>query len=212
MYCSHCCGIEKEFDQKHAARDLKRYRKRGPGKTTRWLLDTITAWGLHGNVVLDIGGGVGAITHSLLEAGARKAIFVEASSAYMDAAQEEARRQGHFERMTFLHGNFVDLAEHIPPADIVTLERVLCCYPDVQTLVRESAARAQKIYGLVYPVEGPMTRIAWLVINSYLRLKRNPFRVYLHPTEIVNDLVQSQGLRQIFYKRTLLWQIVVFAR
>ena len=37
--------------------------------------------------------------------------------------------------------------------DILTLDRVICCYPDMQKLVGLSAKRARKLYGLIYPIE-----------------------------------------------------------
>jgi hypothetical protein len=42
--------------------------------------------------LLDIGGGFGAIHHELLKNGLRHAESVEAATAYIDAAQEGARR------------------------------------------------------------------------------------------------------------------------
>jgi magnesium-protoporphyrin O-methyltransferase len=90
--------------------------------------------------LLDIGGGLGGIQHALLAGGVVQATYVDASSAYMKAAREEAIRREIDEQITFLHGDFVDLAEEIPSAEIVTLDRVVCCYDDMQALVRLSAA------------------------------------------------------------------------
>jgi hypothetical protein len=50
-----------------------------------------------------------------------------------------------------MHGDFIDLAEQVPEADAVTLDRVVCCYPDATTLVGASARKARRVYGLVYP-------------------------------------------------------------
>ena len=46
-----------------------------------------------------------------------------------DAAREEGRRRGHDGRVTYLHGDFVDLADLVGPAEIVTLDRVINVYP-----------------------------------------------------------------------------------
>src|SRR5947199_213845 len=83
--------------------------------------------------------------------GASGATDVDASAAYLAAAREEAARQGHAERVAYHHGNFVDLAATLPPADIVTLDRVICCYHDMPALVERSSAKAARLYGLVYP-------------------------------------------------------------
>jgi magnesium-protoporphyrin O-methyltransferase len=44
----------------------------------------------------------------------------------------------------------VDLAGQLEPAGVVTLDRVICCYDDMQQLVSLSAARVEKLLRLVY--------------------------------------------------------------
>ncbi|MBE3039503.1 MAG: class I SAM-dependent methyltransferase, partial [Chloroflexi bacterium] len=88
-----------------------------PDKTTRVLIDALKAKGIQGLSLLDIGGGVGAIQHELLDAGVQNATDVDASQAYLNAAKEEAQRRGLTERVNFQHGNFVDIAAQMPPGD-----------------------------------------------------------------------------------------------
>src|SRR5688572_3812124 len=185
MDCCQCKGIETLFNEKEAQNNLKAYRKDGPAKTTRMLIEALKAQGIEGMTLLDIGGGVGAIQHELLRAGVESAIGVDASTAYVKAAQQEAERQGHADRVSYHHANFVDLAPQIPPADIVTLDRVICCYHDVQALVGSSVAKAGMLYGLVYPRDTWWMRAAVPIGNLYFRIVRNPFRVYVHPTRAV---------------------------
>jgi magnesium-protoporphyrin O-methyltransferase len=56
-------------------------------KTTRELIDALITAGVNEMTLLDIGGGLGAIQHELLAAGASQATHVEASTAYLDAAK-----------------------------------------------------------------------------------------------------------------------------
>lgn len=212
MNCCQCQGIEIEFDAKRAAKELESYRRQGPGRTTRMLIDALKAEGLSSMTLLDVGGGVGAIQHELLSAGLSSVTNVDASRAYIEAAREEAGRQGHTDRISFQCGDFVDLAPDIPPADIVTLDRVICCYPDMQALVGLSSARARKYYGAVYPRDTWWLKIGFAVIDLFLRIRRDPFRIFLHPTEAVDAVVRRNGLVQRFYRKTALWQVVVYAR
>ena len=85
MGCCQCQGIENMFDKKAAKRELKRYLKKGPSKTTSMLLDAIHDKGVQGLDFLDIGGGIGAIQYDLIKAGASSGTSIEASSAYIDA-------------------------------------------------------------------------------------------------------------------------------
>ena len=212
MNCCQCQGIECVFDSTQAAKKLRAYRADGPAKTTRMLLDELKGAGVEGQTLLDIGGGVGAIQHELADAGVSSVTSVEASQGHLGAAQEEAHRRGYAHRVTYHHGDFVDLAPRIEAADIVTLDRVICCYHDVEALVGLSAARARQLYCLVFPRDTWWMKLATAAMNLYYRLGRNPFRTFVHPTRVVDALVRYHGLTQRFYRRTALWQVVVYQR
>jgi magnesium-protoporphyrin O-methyltransferase len=162
--------------------------------------------------LLDIGGGVGGIQHTLLNKGVSQATNVDASSAYVQAAQEEAKQRELDDRITFLQGDFVDLAGDIPPADIVTLDRVVCCYDDMQALVSLSAEKASKLYGLVFPRDIWPIRLLLPVVNFFLSLTRTPFRIFVHRTEQVDRIVRDMGLVRRFHQNAGFWQILVYSR
>lgn len=212
MNCRQCQGIEEVFSEAYVAKELKRYRARGSEKTTRMLINALKAENVQGMTLLDIGGGVGAIQHELLAAGARSATDIDASSAYLAAARSEAQRRGFVEQVTYQHGNFVDLAPNLAPADIVTLDRVICCFHDMEKLVGLSVARAGKLYGVVYPRDAWWVKMTLAVQNFFLQLVRNPFRTYVHPTQAVEAVISSSGFKRRFYRRTFVWQVAVFAR
>jgi magnesium-protoporphyrin O-methyltransferase len=210
MSCSQCRGIEEMFDEELVTQELANYHKKGPSKTTRMLINALKANGIQEQSLLDIGGGVGAIQHALLDAGVKEATDVDASQAYLNAAQREAQARGLNGRVNFHHGNFVDIAGQIPAADIVTLDRVICCYPDMEKMVSLSSARARKLYGLVYPRDVWWIKMGLKVVNFMFRLRRNPFRIFSHPTQAVEAIAERAGLKPRFHQRTLFWQVEVF--
>jgi predicted TPR repeat methyltransferase len=212
MNCRQCQGIEELFSAELVNKELSSYRVKGPSKTTRILIDALKRENIQGRSLLDIGGGVGAIQHALLQAGIQNAIDVDASRAYLNAAREEAQRRSLMERIDFQYGNFVDIAAQIPPADIVTLDRVICCYPDMEKLVRLSVAHARKFYGVVYPRDNWWVKIGLTLINLIFRLRKNPFRTFAHPTQAVNTIVTNSGFKHLFSRRTWVWQVVVYSR
>ncbi len=176
------------------------------------LLDALRAAGVKGATLLDIGGGIGAIQLELLGAGLTSATDVDASTAYLAVARQESARRGYGDRVTYQHGNFVDLAPTIAPADIVTLDRVICCYHDMRGLVGTSAAKARRLYGLVYPRDIWGTRAIFSVANVVLRLRRSPFRVFAHSTSAVEALLHDAGLEQRFRRNAGFWQVAIYAR
>lgn len=212
MNCCQCQGIEDLFNDSMVSNELQEYRVKGPAKTTRWMVEALKAEGVEDLRLLDIGGGVGAVQHALIEAGVKDATDVDASRAYIKAARQEAERRGIAERVRFQHGNFVDIAPQIPPVDIVTLDRVVCCYPDMENLVGLSAARASNLYGLVYPRDAWWVKIGIAILNVFFKLQGKPFRTFVHPTSDVDALVRRQGLRPRFFRQTWIWQVVVYSR
>jgi 2-polyprenyl-3-methyl-5-hydroxy-6-metoxy-1,4-benzoquinol methylase len=212
MSCSQCVGIEDHFDQKKATEELQKYRNEGPVKTTRMLIDALIAEGISEMTLLDIGGGIGALQHELLKAGVSSCINVEASKAYIKATKEEAERQGHADCIDHIHGDFIDLAEDLPQCDIVTLDRVICCYHDVQGLVEKSSALARRVYCLVYPFDRWSARIGGALENLSHRLHRSPFRFFVHPPKIVEEIVRNNGFERRFYREAGMWQIAVYGR
>ena len=219
MACRQCQGIEDIFDDATARRELRRYRRRGPVRTTRLLLEALEEDGVEGRTFLDVGGGVGAVQHELLAQGARGGVHADASPAYLETARSEATRRGNAERMRFVLGDFLDVAEGngaggdpIAPADFVTLDRVVCCYPDMEGLIDATARRARRAYALVFPRVNLLTRLGFRVINLVQRLRGHPFHVFLHDTAEVEARVRAHGLRKRVHRRTFLWQIMVFFR
>jgi 2-polyprenyl-3-methyl-5-hydroxy-6-metoxy-1,4-benzoquinol methylase len=212
MDCCQCDLIETQFDRETVAKKVERYRKQGLKKETEILVDALLAEGVEGRSLLDVGGGLGALEFELLKAGSSRATNVEASSAYIEAAQAESLRQGCAERVSHIHGDFVAIANDVPPADVVTLDKVICCYDDMVSLVSSSVQKANKLYGVIYPRDTWWVKAAIAVENLIRKLKGNSFRVIVHPTRAVDQLIRDSGMEKRFYRALIDWQIVVYAR
>jgi SAM-dependent methyltransferase len=207
-----CCRVDydEHFNAEDARRDLLEYRAHGAQGSTRRLLDALIARGATSGTLLDIGGGVGVIQLELLGAGMTSSVDVDASAPFIAAARAEAADRGFAERTTYHHGDFVELADGVEAADVVTLDRVICCYADAVGLVSRSARAARRLYGLVYPADRWPLRVAAWLIN--LTRRSDDFRMYVHHDDLVDRLAQDAGL-QVQYRHTgWVWQTVVYAR
>jgi SAM-dependent methyltransferase len=212
MSCPQCVGIERFFDDAVARRELRRYRRKGPAKTTRMLVEGLAREGVDGATFLDVGGGIGAVHHELVAAGAAEGTCVDASPAYLEAARIESAERGNAERVRYVLGDFVELQSEVGAADLVALDRVVCCYPDMAALVDGTATRARRAYGLVYPRDTRFVRIMIGMLNLVQRLRRHPFRVFVHPTSEVEARLLAAGLERATRATTLMWQVVIFRR
>src|SRR5687768_16947690 len=72
---------ERQFTQQKAAAEMTRYRRKGPGPTTRLLRDELIKLDVVKGTLLDIGGGVGMLSFELLDRGIARALLVDASAA-----------------------------------------------------------------------------------------------------------------------------------
>ena len=212
MTCCQCEGIEHEFDETFARNELKRYRKKGLRKTSQILVDAVHRQMNGAETLLDIGGGVGGIQLELLNRGVGRATSVDASTGFIEAAREEADRAGVTDRIDQHHGDFLDAAESIVPADIVTLDRVVCCYHDMPALVGTSSSRARRLYGVVYPRDAWWMRLSARGTNLWFRIRKSPMRTFIHSTREVEAVLRREGFDRTFLKRTPLWQIAVYRR
>jgi magnesium-protoporphyrin O-methyltransferase len=212
MPCN-CCEITNNiFDEKSARADIKGYHKRGPAKQTQLILDAVRSLNLKNVALLDIGGGVGAIHHELLKDVAYNATQVDASSAYLKEAKEEAEKRGNNERVKFIHADFTDVASELPQADVVTLDRVVCCYPDFRSLLKNASEHSRKIIALTYPRETWYSRLGLGLINLVQKLRRDPFRVFIHPIHEMDAVLNALGLRRVSMKRLVFWEMALYQK
>jgi SAM-dependent methyltransferase len=209
-----CCSLDYDvhFDAENARGDLLEYRANGAGGATRRLLDALISEGIEGASVLDIGGGVGIVELELLEAGAASSVDVDASGPYLAVAESEAAERGFGDRTAYRYGDFVAIADQIEPADVVTLDRVICCYHDVRSLVSHSARHARRLYGLVYPRDRWWNRMGIWLMNMATRISRSDYRAYVHSEKLVDQLIREAGLELRYHHAGRVWQTTVYAR
>lgn len=211
MGCSQCIGLEQET-KKWVKSDLAAMQRGKKPRTTTLLIRALLDLGVGGQTLLDIGGGLGVIQLELLKGGAAAATSVEISNAYLEAARQEADRRGLSERIAWLHGDFVALAEDVPAADIVTLNRVVCCYPDYQALVEKSTAKAGKVYALVFPKDWWIIRKGLNLMNWVFKAQKSLYVAYIHPVAEIDRIIHASGFVPAYQRSTLGWHVWVYRR
>src|SRR3954451_18403981 len=207
-----CDGFASIFDRRNAEHDRERYLKFGPDRTTSMLLEMIRSRGVEGRTIVDIGAGIGIIDRELLRDGAAHAVLVDGSRAYLDVARDVAREANLLDRVEIVEGAFTTRADEVDPADIVTLDRVVCCYPDADALVGLSAARARRLYGLVLPRNRWFAPLAIRLLNLGFAVRRSGYRAYAHSNARVDATVADAGLHLAEERTTQFWRVVLYER
>jgi len=139
-------------------------------------------------------------------------VHVDISRDYLTIAREETARRGHAGLVEFVEGDVVDLASSVPDSDVVTLDRVICCYPDMDRLLSVAAGKARRALGAVYPRDAWWVRSMISAANVFNRLRRSAFRVYLHHPAAIERVLRAHGLERSAGHRTAVWEVAVYRR
>jgi hypothetical protein len=212
---SDCCsprGYQWIFSEKTARADAQSYRRKGLDRTSRRIVDYLKERGVEGRTVLEVGGGVGAIQIELLKAGATRAISVELTPTYEQVALELLHEAGFEDRVERKVMDFAHSANEFAVADVVIMNRVICCYPDMPVLAGAAADHAGEVLVMSFPRRTWWTRSLLAAGNLALRITRRQFQVFVHPPDQILAVAERHGLRQALDKPGRFWQIAAAQR
>jgi 2-polyprenyl-3-methyl-5-hydroxy-6-metoxy-1,4-benzoquinol methylase len=212
---STCCAHNRDtgrFFGWFAKRYRKRFARKGLELSQKHLVEGLTRSGFNGATLLDIGCGIGYLHQRLLQAGASSAVGVDLSAKMLEQARAQAREQGLTERTDYREGDFVELADVLAPADIVILDKVICCYPDADALVQRSARLAGRVYAFTIPRDRWIVIFALWASRVLLVLIRCGFRSYVHDPAAVDRWLTQEGFVRAFEESTFSWLTRIYSR
>ncbi|MCR9143886.1 MAG: class I SAM-dependent methyltransferase [bacterium] len=163
--------------------------------------------------ILDIGCGVGGLHLTLLaENAAAHARGIDIADGMLAQARDFARDMDLSARVNYTTGDFVDLADEIPPADITLLDKVVCCYENVEELVRLSTDHTRAIYAVSRPRDIWYMRWVFKTQSWFMKMFRFAFYPCWHNWTHVHDQIVAAGFAPVFQDRTTLWDVAVYRR
>jgi SAM-dependent methyltransferase len=165
--------------------------------------------------VLELGCGSGALTVELLQRGASSALGVDLSTESLDVARRRGTAAGVESRVRFEIGD----AAWIPlnPHDWVVLDRVLCCYADLDRLLGNSVDAAQQRYAFSVPVStgwrGVANRVWFWLEDATEALRGRPCPGYVHDVARIEARLVAAGFHRVKSSVVAgLWYVAVFDR
>jgi len=209
--CTRYCA-ETHFGKERAESDLRTYQLKGVQGITRIVVEEVKRLPLAGKELLDVGGGIGIIGIELAASGVSGATMVEASPAYLEVAQAEMKPRYGSRPTEFVLGDFAQIAGSLPAADLVTLDRVVCCYPDFHALLAAAAGRTRETLVLSYPRDRWYVRAGVAMENLLRRIKGKSFTVVVHPEYQMRSTLEQAGLEQSGRRETFFWAVDLYRR
>ena len=162
--------------------------------------------------VLEIGGGIGTIQAELLAGGADHGEIIELVPAYEPYARELAQDKGIDERSTFRVADVLEGPETVRPADVVILNRVVCCSPDGVRLTGAAARVADRMLVLSYPRDRFLVRIGVRVMNFVFWIMKRSFRIFLHQRDSLFEAAQAEGFVLVETGQAFAWEFAALRR
>lgn len=212
---SDCCNptaYRRFFNSKEAARNVRSYRRNGLDPMASSMVQYLAAQTIDGSEVLEVGGGVGAVQIELLKSGVANTVNMELSSGYEKAAEELAREEGVEGRIERRLGDFVERQDEVDPADIVVLNRVVCCYPWMERMMDAAVGKTRRFLALSVPRGKWWVKSGLALGNGYMVARRCDFRSFVHPTEAIESAATGRGLEVRHIDNNLVWQAMVLER
>lgn len=208
MSCN--CGLNEIFTERVSRHDARKFRRRGLDARARQLVRALQQRvGLQGRSTLEVGIGTGGLTVEMLRRGATRAVGVDAMPNQLAHARQLAEEFGVANRLELQQGDFTAISDQVASADVVVLDRVVCCYPDWQSLLSAAAARAQAAIALAYPREAWYTRLWIKSANIGMFLLRRTFRLHLHAPAAMHELLRTHGFAPEVVGHRFAWELLI---
>ena len=209
----HCC-----FDEWVDNWDRKAKKQDTIAGVTAHLLEALVDAGLTGRTVLDVGCGIGDLALTALARGATSAEGLDLSGKAIEQARELAAARGLADRARFEVGDGATSA--LPNADVVVVNRVVCCYPDADGLLERSLTAAGSVYAFTAPVSkglvGLFNRAQVRFSNLAYRVQKKKyggFRTFVHDVNRIDERVRAAGFRPVRReRRRVVWDLAVYTR
>lgn len=163
--------------------------------------------------VLDLGCGTAALGVALLEMGAARLTGVDLSPASIDLARQRAEVAGFGDVSAFEVGNGAEIEAR--PHDWVVLDRVICCYGDVERLLGRAIDLARERIAIAVPESrgwrGLVNRPLWFAEFVWDRMQGG-CRGYVHDLRRIERRLAAAGFAPAGSDRIGLWHVGIYDR
>jgi magnesium-protoporphyrin O-methyltransferase len=199
-------GISECFDRCACARG-RRGRAGKVRGVSKALLSLLEEQDLAEATVLELGCGLGGLTMETVSGGASRATGIDLSPVSIREASRLAAEAGVADRVEFSVGDGARVP--LEPHDVVVLDKVICCYPEVDALLSNSLGAARRTYAFVAPVSwgwrGIVAKVGLGFVNAFMRISRKKYRAFVHDLGKVEARIAEAGFERVVATRRVIW-------
>ncbi len=206
-----CPGTAKMFSKK-AKSYRKRHEKKGLEHSQKRLLKGISEAGFEGQSITEIGCGIGYFHQELLENGATEARGYDISDIMIDEARDRAQTRELASRTEYHVGDFVEMSGNAKQSDILIMDKVICCYPDAEALVKTSTAITNKIWAVTYPKGTWLARLGIRVLGMATTLARMDYVPFAHDPKDINRWAAEAGFSLKSSDSGVMWLTEIYSK
>jgi magnesium-protoporphyrin O-methyltransferase len=183
-------------------------------RVSRMLVELLDERGLRGRTVLEAGCGFGGLSRATVTRGAARATGLDLSPVAIREATRLANEAGLAERVTFTVGDAAQV--ELLASDVVVLDKVICCYPEVDALLQNTVGATGSTYAFALPfsngIRGLLARVAIFLENALRRIRRQSFRAYVHDVTRIEARLATVGFERVASARRMMWYVAVHQR
>lgn len=190
----------------------RRFTKHGFEPSQLQLVEGLEQAGYKDATLLEVGSGVGYLHQTLLERGAKSAIGIDLAPDMLKEAEDWAKQKNLSDRTEYIQGDFIELLDHVEPAEVTILDKVVCCYPHAELLTNHSTAKTTRVYALTYPRDRWFTKVAIEIMAFFLKISGSDFRAFVHNPDDIERWITDAGFKKVYQQQTFIWLSQVYVK
>ena len=208
----HCCGADLFFDKKTADKKYRQYLKKGPSRVTSKIIQQLEKQTIEGTTMIDVGGGIGALQWWFLANGGTKTTDIDASTGYLQQARNHAEENGWSAKASFVTGDCTEAYDQLDQPDYITLDKVVCCYPNYKEILESTCDKSEGYVSLSYPMDGFVSETINWFSAMFLKLKNNSFQPYVHPVSEIRKVFNQKGYKRVAHQLAFPWHVETYKK
>ncbi|MEC8945151.1 MAG: hypothetical protein VYD72_02015 [Chloroflexota bacterium] len=207
---SCCTDFGLQFNESYFENYLREYRSKGLPAQSKLIFEYLVSYGIKDHSILEVGSGAGALHMNLVNSGAQRSLGVDASEWANKAAERLKKEIDPSLNSKTIIGEFSKGQQNYGNFSLVIMDRSICCYPDLNSLLRSAICHSSDLIAISIPRKLVWIRIGATLINMVQSLLRKKFRIYVHSEDQVDKIFSNNSFRRIYADQTRIWQVVVY--